>query len=57
MVPKDGEQCTLKIGSSSSLDVGVSQDHWLLITIADAPFSGDDEDGKNVAEDTGKIRA
>lgn len=57
VVPKDGEQCTLKIGSSRSLDVGVSQDHCLLITIADAPFSGDDEDGENVAEDTGKIRA
>lgn len=57
MVPKDGEQCTFKIGSSRSLDVGVSQDHCLLITIADAPSSGDEEDGENVAEDTGKIRA
>ena len=44
------------MGSNGSLDVGVSQNPCLLATIADAPSSGDDEDGEDVAEDTGELR-
>jgi hypothetical protein len=42
------------MGSSRSLDIGVSQNPHL--ELADAPSSGDDEDGEDVAEDTGEIR-
>lgn len=55
--PEVGEQWTPKIGSNRSLDVAVSQDHCLLISVADAPALGDDEDGEDVADDTGEIRA